>query len=156
MMLTAMDAVLVVGGVALGVLVGHFTSPSNGKAKRLRAELDQVLQDHEAYKASVGSHFRKTADLVTQMTRSYAAVYDHLAVGARQFCDGAGPETRIPFEPLPGALASPDIETVAAEEPAAGAQAAEDAAVGGDGEDASLESAAAPVPQDDEGATRGH
>jgi uncharacterized membrane-anchored protein YhcB (DUF1043 family) len=106
-----MNVVLVVAGIAIGLAVGFLASPAIGKAKRLRAELDRTLQEHEAYKASVNAHFRKTADLVGQMTRSYAAVYDHLAGGARQFCDEGGAETKVPFGPSPDALAPPTIET---------------------------------------------
>lgn len=122
---SATDAVLAIGGVALGVLLGNLTSPSKRKAKQLRLEIDRLLAEQEAYKASVNSHFRKTADLVGQMTRSYAAVYDHLAGGARQFCDDAGPETRVPFGPLPETLASPEIETEASEDAGPGEADAE-------------------------------
>jgi len=108
---SVMNLVLVVAGAALGAAAGHFLSPSIGEAKRLRDELDRMLREHETYKASVDAHFRKTADLVGQMTKSYAAVYDHLAGGARTFCDDSGPGNKLPFEPLPGALASPVVET---------------------------------------------
>ncbi|MFN2426968.1 MAG: YhcB family protein [Candidatus Binatia bacterium] len=111
------SVLLLVAGVAIGMLAGHFTSPAIGEAKRLRSELDRVLLDQENYKASVNSHFRKTAELVGQMTKSYAAVYDHLAGGARTFCDDTGPEQKIPFGPLPAGLAAPDIETAAMDAP---------------------------------------
>jgi uncharacterized membrane-anchored protein YhcB (DUF1043 family) len=100
-------------GVAVGAAAGHFFSPAIGEAKRLKADLDRIQHEHDSYRSSVNSHFRKTADLVGQMTKSYAAVYDHLAGGARRFCDETGSDAAIPFEPLPGALASPVIETAA-------------------------------------------
>jgi uncharacterized membrane-anchored protein YhcB (DUF1043 family) len=108
---SVMNVVLVVVGGAIGAVAGHFASPSIGEAKRLRGELDRMLREHETYRASVDAHFRKTADLVGQMTKSYAAVYDHLAGGARTFCDDSGPGQKLPFEPLPGALAWPVVET---------------------------------------------
>jgi uncharacterized membrane-anchored protein YhcB (DUF1043 family) len=105
--------VFLVIGVAIGVAAGHFFSPAIGEARRLKADLDRIQHEHDSYRSSVNSHFRKTADLVGQMTKSYAAVYDHLAGGARRFCDESGSDAAIPFEPLPGALASPVIETAA-------------------------------------------
>jgi uncharacterized membrane-anchored protein YhcB (DUF1043 family) len=100
-------------GVAVGAAAGHFFSPAIGEAKRLRSDLERLQREHESYRSSVNSHFRKTADLVGQMTKSYAAVYDHLAGGARRFCDDSGADAMVSFEPLPGALASPVIETAA-------------------------------------------
>jgi uncharacterized membrane-anchored protein YhcB (DUF1043 family) len=107
------SVVFLVIGVAIGVAAGHFFSPAIGEARRLRADLDRIQHEHDSYRSSVNSHFRKTADLVGEMTKSYAAVYDHLAGGARRFCDQSGTDAAIPFEPLPGALASPVIETAA-------------------------------------------
>jgi uncharacterized membrane-anchored protein YhcB (DUF1043 family) len=107
------SVVFLVIGVAVGAAAGHFLSPAIGEAKRLRSDLERLQREHESYRSSVNSHFRKTADLVGQMTKSYAAVYDHLAGGARRFCDESGSDAAIPFEPLPGALASPVIETAA-------------------------------------------
>ena len=112
---TLMHAVVLVAGVALGLVAGYLAFPAIREARRLRVELDRTLQEHETYKASVNSHFRKTAELVGEMTRSYAAVYDHLATGARSFGDDAGAAGRLPFEPLPGVLAAPVIETVPVE-----------------------------------------
>ena len=106
-----------VAGFGLGVAAGFFANPARARAKLLRAELDRALQEHQDYKSSVSTHFRKTADLVGQMTRSYAAVYDHLAGGARTFCDDSAAGTKIPFGPLPGELAAPVIETSVAEAP---------------------------------------
>ena len=109
--LSAMNLVLLAAGIAVGVAAGYYFSPAIGEAKRLRSELDDLRGEHDKYKASVNSHFRKTADLVGEMTKSYAAVYDHLAGGARRFCDEAGAGSQLPFGPSPGQLASPVIET---------------------------------------------
>lgn len=110
---------LVVGLVALavGVALGVFASPSVRRAKALRTELDELRREHEKYKGSVNQHFRKTADLVGHMTKSYAAVYDHLAGGAQAFCDGTDADSAVPFGPLPGVLASPAIDAEAEEDP---------------------------------------
>lgn len=126
---TGMNAMALLLGVGIGLLAGYLAFPAIREAKVLREQLDRALKEHEDYKASVNTHFRKTADLVGQMTRSYAAVYDHLATGARTFGGGesAGPE--VPFDPLPGTLAPPVIETKAEPAvPVAGAGADQEAA----------------------------
>ena len=115
--LSMMNVVLVVAGIAIGLAAGHFASPAVRQAKRLRIQLEQLLQEHETYKSSVNAHFRKTADLVGDMTKSYAAVYNHLAGGARNFCDDAGAGTKVPFGPLPEALASPVIDAATEQAP---------------------------------------
>jgi uncharacterized protein len=122
---TVGNVLVLVVGIAIGVAAGYVTFPQIRQARVLREQLDQALKQHEDYRASVNSHFRKTADLVGEMTRSYAAVYDHLATGARTFCDGKAADegSRVAFGPLPGALASPVIETTADEAPAAEAAA---------------------------------
>lgn len=111
-------AALVIVALAAGFFAGRKASPAVEEAKKLKQELEfaqndseRVHREHEAYKTSVNSHFRKTADLVGQMTRSYAAVYDHLSDGARSFCDGV--DSTIPFGPLADALAAPVVETAA-------------------------------------------
>jgi uncharacterized membrane-anchored protein YhcB (DUF1043 family) len=130
-------------GAAVGAAAGHFLSPAIGESRKLRAEVERLRHEHDSYRSSVNSHFRKTADLVGQMTKSYAAVYDHLAGGARRFCDDSGSDAAIPFEPLPGALASPVIET------AAGDEAADLAAEVADADGAASEDAATETLADD-------
>lgn len=131
--LTMTNGLLLSAGIVIGVLAGHFLSPALRESKRLRSELETLQGEHDKYKASVNSHFRKTADLVGQMTKSYAAVYDHLAGGARRFCDDAGADSQLPFGPSPGQLASPVIDAEAdspvepAAEPAADSAADEPA-----------------------------
>ena len=108
--------VLVVVGILLGAAGGYLAFPQIREAKRLRVQFEALMQEHESYKSSVNSHFRKTADLVGEMTKSYAAVYDHLAVGARRFCDDSSADSKLAFEPLPGALAPPTFEAAAVDE----------------------------------------
>lgn len=125
MAVPVMLIVALVVGLAIGAFAGSKWSPAVAQAKQLRAELERLRQEHDGYRASVNAHFRKTADLVGQMTKSYAAVYDHLAGGARRFCDGETGDGELAFSPLPGSLAAPAIETDA--EPPAEAPAAESA-----------------------------
>ena len=108
-------------GIGIGVLAGYFTFPQIREAKRLRVELDGLVEEHETYKKSVSAHFRKTGELVGEMTRSYAAVYDHLAVGARSFAAEAASEMTLSFGPSPGILASPAIDAPAEAAPASAA-----------------------------------
>src|SRR4051812_48038282 len=99
--LTIMDVLLLLGGIAIGLLIGHFFLPAVREAKRLRVELDTLRTEHETYKSGVSEHFVKTAELVGEMTKSYARVYDHLAGGAQKFCFDIASDNQIPFgEPL--------------------------------------------------------
>ncbi|HEY2774790.1 MAG TPA: DUF1043 family protein [Candidatus Binatia bacterium] len=113
--------VFLFAGVGLGVGGGYLGFPAIKEARRLREELERNRREQQEYRTSVNSHFRKTAELVTEMTRSYAAVYDHLSSGARNFCDTAG-AAEVPFSPLPGTLGAPVIEAESAR--AAGIHAA--------------------------------
>jgi uncharacterized membrane-anchored protein YhcB (DUF1043 family) len=54
--------------------------------KRLRGEIERLNGEHADYQGRVASHFRKTGDLIGQMTHSYKAVYEHLADGAQSLC----------------------------------------------------------------------
>lgn len=73
-------------GMASGLVIGHFVLPGQRRARRLELRLEEITREFSEYKASVTDHFHKTADLVGEMTRSYKAVYDHLAGGARSLC----------------------------------------------------------------------
>lgn len=97
--LSAFNAALLVIGVGVGLALGYFLFPAMRQAKRLRAELDGLRLEHDTYKAGVAEHFEKTADLVGEMTKSYAAVYDHLAGGARRFCGDTVAGKALAFAP---------------------------------------------------------
>jgi uncharacterized membrane-anchored protein YhcB (DUF1043 family) len=109
------EVLMLIGGIALGLLLGYFVLPSRREAKRLREELDQLRTQHEEYKSGVSQHFVKTAELVGEMTRSYAAVYDHLAGGAQKFCTEV-PDQALTFGARPalgdGATFTSTAETV--------------------------------------------
>ncbi|HYC56850.1 MAG TPA: DUF1043 family protein [Candidatus Binatia bacterium] len=94
------EVLLLIGGIALGVVLGFFLLPARREAKRLRLELEQTRAEHEEYKSGVSAHFVKTAELVGEMTKSYAAVYDHLAGGAQKFCTEV-PDTALTFGARP-------------------------------------------------------
>lgn len=113
---SALDVALLAIGTGLGLLVGYFAFPIMRQAKRLRAELEQLRQEHETYKADVKEHFRQTADLVGEMTRTYATVYDHLAGGARRFCGDALDDNALVFGASLAALTRTNGGTSPAEE----------------------------------------
>lgn len=102
--LTFEQSILVLAGVGVGLALGYFLFPTMRQAKRLRIENERLRAEHERYVGEVGEHFLRTADLVGEMTKSYAAVYDHLAGGARRFCDDRLAEKALAFSPLAKAL----------------------------------------------------
>lgn len=83
---SALVAALVFGGALVGGLVAWIALPSQKLVRTLERELDESRKQHSEYRDDVTDHFKKTAELVGEMTKSYKAVYDHLANGAQSFC----------------------------------------------------------------------
>ena len=71
-------------GLGLGSVLTYTITSRNRQNQNLQAELDQLATRFTEYREQVGSHFMQTSDLVQEMTRSYRAVYEHLANGAYQ------------------------------------------------------------------------
>ena len=81
-------------GIGLGSIVTYALANRNNRNQNLQAELDQLVEQFADYREQVGQHFMHTSDLVQEMTRSYRAVYEHLATGAYHLCsDPADPPT---------------------------------------------------------------
>ena len=80
-------AIVLTGGIFMGVLLLRLFNPKTGDVEKLQAELDQAHKDMESYKANVNSHFNKTSDLVNELTQDYVKVYRHLAEGAQTLSD---------------------------------------------------------------------
>jgi len=81
-------------GIGLGSIVTYALASRNNRNQNLQAELDQLVEQFADYREQVGQHFMHTSDLVQEMTRSYRAVYEHLATGAYHLCsDPADPQT---------------------------------------------------------------
>ncbi len=114
--LSILDAAVLAIGIVLGLTLGYFAFPAIRQARRLREELESLRREHETYKAGVSEHFQKTADLVGEMTKSYAAVYDHLAGGARRFCGDTLADKALAFGPQLTILAKPESDARAADE----------------------------------------
>jgi len=71
-------------GIGLGSVLTYALTARKSQNQDLQAELDRLAGQFTAYREQVGSHFMQTSDLVQEMTRSYRAVYEHLATGAYQ------------------------------------------------------------------------
>lgn len=84
--------VAVILGFALGVLFGgigaYLLLGRHGDTAKLRAELNDLRERFSDYRDQVTRHFMHTSELVQEMTRSYRAVHEHLATGARELCNG--------------------------------------------------------------------
>ena len=76
-----------VGGGIIGAIAYRNLTPTIKEASSLKAELDQVRQELDGYKASVNTHFDKTSELVNELTQDYVKVYKHLAEGAQALGD---------------------------------------------------------------------
>lgn len=76
-------------GVIVGAIVTRLVLPSRRQLRRLSSELEALRAEHASYRANVTRHFETTSELVANMTASYKAVYDHLADGAQNLCDGS-------------------------------------------------------------------
>jgi uncharacterized membrane-anchored protein YhcB (DUF1043 family) len=73
-------------GIGLGSVVTYTLTRRENRNENLQAELDQLVERFAEYREQVSQHFMHTSDLVQEMTRSYRAVYEHLATGAYHLC----------------------------------------------------------------------
>jgi uncharacterized membrane-anchored protein YhcB (DUF1043 family) len=73
-------------GVALGSIATYTLVSRNNRTHKLQHELRQLTERFTDYREQVSQHFMHTSDLVKEMTRSYRAVYEHLATGAHHLC----------------------------------------------------------------------
>ena len=84
---TAFGGAIFAAGMAFGGLLGYMLLPGERRARKLQIELDEVRREAAGYKANVSKHFHRTAELVSGLTNSYKAVYDHLAGGAQNLAE---------------------------------------------------------------------
>ena len=94
-------------GIGLGSIVTYALASRNNRNQNLQAELDQLVEQFSDYREQVGQHFMHTSDLVQEMTRSYRAVYEHLATGAYHLCSDPGDAATLGHR-SPEALAADD------------------------------------------------
>lgn len=72
-------------GLVLGVVIFYFFSMGSGSSKAAE-ELDELKQEHTAYRVKVDHHFLETAELFKDLTERYREVYKHMASGAQNLC----------------------------------------------------------------------
>lgn len=84
----ATPVLLAIGGLVVGGLTVWMVVPSRKQLRDLQIELEHTRSEHRVYRVKVTEHFQETSDLVANMTASYKAVYDHLACGAHDLCEG--------------------------------------------------------------------
>jgi len=73
-------------GMALGCIITYLVTTRYGHSRDLREELNSLKERFSDYRDQVTQHFMRTSGLVQEMTRSYRAVYEHLATGAQSLC----------------------------------------------------------------------
>jgi uncharacterized membrane-anchored protein YhcB (DUF1043 family) len=102
-------------GIALGAMVTYSIVARNSRTHKLQRELTQLSERFADYRDQVGQHFMHTSDLVKEMTRSYRAVYEHLATGAHHLC-AEDPETQALDHQDKEQLAAGNTDDIAATE----------------------------------------
>ncbi len=75
-------------GLVLGCIGAYLFLGRYSHTAKLREELSELKERFSDYRDQVTQHFMRTSELVQEMTQSYRAVYEHLATGARELCDG--------------------------------------------------------------------
>ena len=101
-------------GFALGLVLGcigtYLFLARYSQTAHLRKELSELRERYSDYRDQVTRHFMHTSELVQEMTRSYRAVYEHLATGAQELCEGTAetPSLDTPEKDLLVENAHPD------------------------------------------------
>lgn len=89
-------------GVGVGWFLGSQRRPAHRDAiQELETRLERAVEERSGYESEVREHFTRTAELLNRLTEDYRSVYQHIATGADQLCDG---EVVVPAD----ALAAPD------------------------------------------------
>lgn len=73
-------------GAAAGALLFKLLRSDEAQVRELKAQLQRLSEEHEAYKSSVHAHFNNSARLLNSLTDSYREVYAHMAESARSLC----------------------------------------------------------------------
>jgi uncharacterized membrane-anchored protein YhcB (DUF1043 family) len=76
--------VLFVLGALSGVGLRAFLSESRVRLRQLELELESERERYSTYRDRVEKHFDQTAHLFRDLTNQHAALYHHLAEGARE------------------------------------------------------------------------
>ncbi len=68
-------------GVLLGLAMSHLSSTESEKKQLLSKQLDDVHAEYAAYQEKVDEHFKKSADILTELSKHYGSMHQHLAMG---------------------------------------------------------------------------
>jgi uncharacterized membrane-anchored protein YhcB (DUF1043 family) len=74
-------------GIGLGVLLQRYVLSRGTNMANLQKELDMLKGQQLQAKDSLQQHFVQTAGLTQDLTKSYKALYEHLASGASEFTE---------------------------------------------------------------------
>ena len=99
-------------GAMVGSIITYLVVARHGRTRELQNELDQLKDRFTDYRDQVTQHFMRTSELVQEMTQSYRAVYEHLAIGAQNLCGGqieAPRRTDPESSPLAGGMDSQSL-----------------------------------------------
>lgn len=120
-------------GFAIGWAVAASRTPRGAAVHDLETQLERANQAHADYESEVREHFARTAELLNRLTEDYRTVYQHVAAGAEQLCDGqvAVPATSIEHEDsnnIPPQLVTPEqpLDYAPRRDPSEHGQLAED------------------------------
>jgi uncharacterized protein len=75
-------------GLVLGCIGTYLFLGRYSQTAKLREELSDLRERFSDYRDQVTQHFMRTSELVQEMTQSYRAVYEHIATGAQELCEG--------------------------------------------------------------------
>ena len=75
-------------GSVLGCIGAYLFLERYSQTAKLREELSELKGRFSDYRDHVTQHFVRTSELVQEMSQSYRAVYEHLATGAQELCEG--------------------------------------------------------------------
>jgi len=75
-------------GIACGWALGMRRKSKRDVIIDLETRLERAIESRADYEAEVAEHFARTAELLNRMTQDYREVYNHLASGAENLCDG--------------------------------------------------------------------
>lgn len=81
-----MDAVYIIGGLLVGLIVGGWgyrTFLADHRLRQLESEMASLQKEYSEYQVSVSNYFERTAILANQLTDSYRDMHDHLRKGAQ-------------------------------------------------------------------------
>jgi len=82
-LILAAVACFILGGIA-GLVFSNSKDTAGKKNKELEKSLEDSQSELRNYQSQVNEHFRKSAELVSELNESYRGVHQHLAQGAHQ------------------------------------------------------------------------